>query len=135
MNLDCETAKTAEESLLRLLGINAERFQRFLVEITESDFEVNTDIATDRWLASKPVLIKFRTPGIKAMHLGAAFDYLLHRRNGWSLSCLSPCFSGEGRDVTSEQIIKAIPVVEATGQIRKPSSYMPLPPELHVSLC
>jgi hypothetical protein len=51
--------------------------------------------------ATKPILIKFKTPGIKAPHLSAAFDFLLHRRTDWSLSGLSPCFMGEGRDIGS----------------------------------
>jgi len=84
--------------------------------------------------ATQPALVKFMTKGIKAFHVGAALDYLLHRANGWSLSCLSPCFSGEGRPVSPDQMVKAIPVKESVGQFGKYSAYTLSAPMVHVSL-
>jgi hypothetical protein len=84
--------------------------------------------------ATQPALVKFKTEGIKAAYLGAAFDHLLHRKNGWSLSCLSPCFSGEGQNVSSDQMMKAIPVVETVGRCGRHSAYNLLPLGQHVSL-
>lgn len=82
--------------------------------------------------ATQPTLVKFTTKGLKAFHLGAALDYLLHRANGWSLSCLSPCFSGEGRSVAPEQMVKAIPVLENTKRFGKYASYTLSSPSCHV---
>lgn len=84
--------------------------------------------------ATVPALIKFTTEGIKAAHLGAAFDYLLHRANGWSLSCLSPCFSGEGQPVSPVQMVKAIPVMQTAGLHARHSTYSLSPLKQHVSL-
>jgi hypothetical protein len=60
--------------------------------------------------ATKPALIKFKTKGIKAYRLGAAVDYLVHKKEHLTLCCLSPCFSGEGERVCPDQVIKVIPV-------------------------
>jgi hypothetical protein len=84
--------------------------------------------------ATRPALVKFKTEGIKAAHLGAAFDYLLHRKSGWSLSCLSPCFSGEGRSVSPKQMVKVIPVVETVGRYGRHSTYCLSPSDQHTSL-
>jgi len=84
--------------------------------------------------ATRPALVKFATPGIKSIHLGAAADYLLHRTKGWSLAHLSPCFSGEGRSVSPDQMVKAIPVLESVRRFGKYASYTLSPPSQHVSL-
>jgi len=84
--------------------------------------------------ATRPALVKFATQGIKAAHLGAALDYLLHRSKGWSLSHLSPCFSGEGQPVSADQMIKAIPVLEGARRFGKYSTYSLSQPNFHVSL-
>lgn len=84
--------------------------------------------------ATHPALVKFKTEGIKAAHLGAAFDYLLHRKNGWSLSCLSPCFSGEGRGIAPDQMVKAIPVIETAGSRARHSTYSLSPSGQHIFL-
>lgn len=84
--------------------------------------------------ATFPALVKFKTEGIKAAHLGAAFDFLLHCKNGWSLSCLSPCFSGEGQSVLPDQMVKAIPVVETVGRYGRHSTYKLSPSNQHTSL-
>ncbi len=108
-----------------------------LVEFIAICFErkYRVSLHTRHQAATRPMLLKFATPGIKAAHLGASFDYLLHRTNGWSLSCLSPCFSGEGEPVAPHQMMKAIPVLENTEQFRNRASYT-LPPTIHhVSLC
>jgi hypothetical protein len=62
---------------------------------------------------TKPALVKFQTPGIKAAHLGAAIDYLVHRNEGWRLKYLDPCFSAMGATIAPERIVCIIPVVES----------------------
>lgn len=84
--------------------------------------------------ATRPALVKFKTEGIKAAHLGAAFDYLLHRKHRHSLSCLSPCFSGDGHSVMSKQMVKAIPVNETLERFGRHTTYSLSPPDQHVSL-
>ena len=82
----------------------------------------------------QPTLIQFATPGIKAAHLGAGLDYVLHRLNGWPIMCLDPCFSGEGQPVTSDQVTKAIPVVECARRLGRHSVYSLSPSISHISL-
>lgn len=65
--------------------------------------------------ATRPLLVKFTTPGICTAHLGAALDYLVHRKAGWSLACLSPCFSGEGEEIPGRQVVRQILVEESRG--------------------
>jgi len=78
----------------------------------------------DRHMAlTKPFLIKFVTPGICAMHVGAALDYLVYRKANWPIDCLSPCFSGNGKAVPAEQVIKLIQVEESRGLNRKSPTY------------
>ena len=84
--------------------------------------------------ATQPALIKFLTRGIRAIHLGAALDYVLHRANGWSLSCLDPCFSADGQQISPDQMVKAIPVLEGTGRLRNYATYSLSPTNTHVSL-
>jgi len=48
--LDCETPKSTEESLCRLLGLSYNRLLRCVEELAKLQFEVNTDIIDDRWL-------------------------------------------------------------------------------------
>jgi hypothetical protein len=85
-------------------------------------------------LATQPAFIKFWMPGIKAGHLGAALDYLLHRSAGWSLSCLDPNFSADGEQIAPAQVIKAIPILENGGGFRKYPSYALSPVNAHVRL-
>ena len=73
--------------------------------------------------ATKPFLVKFETSGIKAMHIGAALDYLVHRKANWSIDFLSPCFSGEGEAVPAERVTKLIQVEESRGLNRKNPKY------------
>ena len=84
--------------------------------------------------ATRPAFIKFWTPGIKATHLGAAVDYLVHRHLGWSLSCVDPCFSAEGEQIEPEQVIKAVPVLERIRRFQKHPIYSLSPMTAHVPL-
>jgi hypothetical protein len=79
-------------------------------------------------------LVKFMTPGIKAAHLGAVLDYLLHRTAGWSLSCLDPCFSANGQQIMPTQVAKAIPILECPAGFRNHAAYSISPAGAHVSL-
>jgi hypothetical protein len=63
--------------------------------------------------ATRPALVKFASPGISALHMGAALDYLIHRMANWSISCLSPCFSGRGAHIQAHDILEVIPVKES----------------------
>lgn len=56
--------------------------------------------------ATQPVLIKFATPGIKAFHVEAVLNCLFRRMDKLSLTCVSPCFSGEGIQIAPGQILK-----------------------------
>lgn len=84
--------------------------------------------------ATMPGLIKFWTPGVKAMHLGATVDYLLHRHFGWSLSSVDPCFSAEGKQIDPAQVIKFIPILERIHAFARHPLYSPSPPANHLSL-
>jgi hypothetical protein len=84
--------------------------------------------------ATQPALIKFWTPGIKAVHLGATVDYLLHRHLGWSISNVDPCFSADGEQITPAQVIKAIPILEHIRRFGKHLVYSVSPVEAHVLL-
>jgi len=84
--------------------------------------------------ATQPGLIKFWTPGIKAVHLGAAVDFLLHRHLGWSISNVDPCFSADGQQVMPAQVIKAIPILEYIRTFGKHPVYSVSPVEAHVLL-
>lgn len=107
-----------------------------LVEFITIYFErkFHTSLHARYQAATHPALVKFKTQGITAAHLGAAFDYLLHRKNGWSLCCLSPCFSGEGKSISPSQIVKAIPVIETIGQYKRLSAYNLSSSDQHVPL-
>lgn len=80
----------------------------------------------DRHLAkTKPLLVKFSTPGILPMHVGAALDYLIHRKAKWPIDNLSPCFSGEGRAVPAGQIVRLINVEESRSpNLKYPKYYV-----------
>lgn len=84
--------------------------------------------------ATRPAFIKFWTPGIKATHLSAAVDYLVHRHLGWSLRCVDPCFSAKGEQIAAEQVIKAIPVLERIHRSEKHPIYSLSPMTAHVPL-
>lgn len=104
----------------------------FIAIYFERKFEVS--LHARHQARTQPALVKFKTEGIKAAHLGATFDYLLHRKNGWPLSCLSPCFSGEGQSISPNQMVKAIPVIEAAGRLGRHSTYSLSPAGQHFSL-
>jgi hypothetical protein len=73
--------------------------------------------------ATKPLLVKFRIPTIKAMHVGAALDYLVYRKAGWVMACVDPCFSGNGKTILPDQITKLIPVYESQDARGRRSRY------------
>ena len=84
--------------------------------------------------ATQPAFIKFWTPGIKAVHLGAAVDYLLHRHICWSVSNVDPYYSSDGEQITPAQVIKAIPILEHIQHFGKHPVYSLSPVEAHVFL-
>lgn len=84
--------------------------------------------------ATRPALIKFATPGIKAADLGAAVDCVLHQSKGWSLCNVDPCFSADGREIAANQMLKAIPVTEAARRLGSHVTYQMSPAREHVSL-
>jgi hypothetical protein len=96
-----------------------------LVEFITTDFDRRHPVnLRDRHrAATKPMLVKFATPGIQAMHVGAALDYLIHRKARWPIDCLVPCFSGEGKAVPAEQIVKLIHIEESRDVYRKNPKY------------
>lgn len=61
---------------------------------------------------TKPMLIKFFTPGIRAFHLGAVIDHLVHLHRGWGNPFHSPTFSGDGNPIFPNRLLKAMPVIE-----------------------
>lgn len=84
--------------------------------------------------ATQPVLVKFKTSGIKVAYLGSALDYLLHRMNGWSLSSIDHVFSGGGQAITTDQMVKVIPILEMTRRLGETVCYHLSPENDHVSL-
>lgn len=96
-----------------------------LVEfITEYvDRRCATNLRSRHLSRTKPLLVKFSTPGILAMHVGAALDYLVHQKANWPIDCLCPCFSGDGKAVRAEQIIKLIHVKESRSWDLKNPTY------------
>lgn len=107
-----------------------------LVEFIAICFEKKYRVSLhDRhYAATQPAFVKFSTPGIKTIHLGAALNYLWHRYMGWSLSCVDPCFSADGQKIMPHQVIKAIPILERAIGFRKHSAYSLSPVSVHVSL-
>ena len=104
----------------------------FIAFYVDKNFRI--DLYARHQEATRSALVKFKTEGIKAANLGAALDYLLHRKNGWSLSCLDPCFSGEGQNVSPKQMVKAIPVMKTVGGNGRNSTYKLSPEFQHVLL-
>ena len=107
-----------------------------LVEFISICFERTYRVSLDarHRAATQPTLIKFATAGIKAAHVGAALDYVFHRLNRWPITCLDPCFSGEGRPVAPGQMRKAIPVVESVQRLGRHSVYSLSPSSRHIAL-
>lgn len=104
----------------------------FITPCFQKQFNVSL---LDRYrAATRPALIKFTTSGIKAADLGAAVNFVLHQSKGWSLCNVDPCFSADGREIASNQMLKAIPVFEDARRFGSHATYSLSPTTAHISL-
>lgn len=83
--------------------------------------------------ATKPCLVKFFTPGVKTVHIGAAIDYLVCTQAGHDRCCLDPCFSAFGVSIPTDQVSKVIPIHETRRRgFEGTPGYRAAPAEFHL---
>ena len=104
----------------------------FIATCFQREFKVSL---LDRYhAATRPALIKFTTPGIKAVDLGATVDCILHQIKGWSLCNVGTCFSADGMEIAADQTLKAIPILEGLTRFGSHAVYALSPKSAHISL-